>query len=1170
MQFTRLRLTGFKSFVDPTELLILPGLTGVVGPNGCGKSNLVEALRWVMGENSAKQMRGGEMDDVIFGGTAFRPARNVAEVALSLRNDKLDASGPYNTAEDIDVSRRIERHSGSVYRINGKDARARDVQLLFADAQSGARSTSLVSQGQIGAIIGAKPTQRRHLLEEAAGITGLHTRRHEAELRMNAAEGNLQRLEDLIGTLQSQLQGLKKQARQAARYRSINDRIRKAEAAKLFHQWQETESAVEIASAESESATEALTDCTRRAAGCAAAQAEAAAALPGLRQAEAEAGAAVHHLNLARERLDDRIQRVQQEIDSIKRQSAQIDGDIAREESLREDAIEATARMDGEARALRQDQDGEAASLADSAAALQTANHNIETLEHEAARHTDIVSKTEAERAASARRVEDLSRRAAAIRSRLAELEQQCAQLRALTDTPNDEAQQALQDQEDARAAVAAARAYFDQAQADSSTAEHGRDHAETAQRLARDQFDDAQARHARLAAEVAALEDLLASAEQIGTDVAPILDQLTVAAGYETALGTALGDDLAAADDDGNMPIFWRDLGAAETLPPLPAGTTPMTKFVNGPASLQRRLSQIGVIAADDGFALQRDLHQGQRLVSGDGRLWRWDGLVVQGDVPSAAAARLKQRNRLADLKDMVTESDAALATAEADLTARNGALTDARQACEGARAAEAAARKRYAEAQRALDHATERHSAAAETHAKNQSRLDTLTDSLVQLRADQHEHVEQLDAAEHALASLPDPDHVREPRDAARARLAAARATRDELARNHDRLTGEANTRRHRLDDIARETSDWARRRDGAGNRLTALGERRDNMAVELARLSAEPTKIDAERQVLFDKMEQVEDLHGKAADVLARAEAHAAECDRALRSANEALAAGRETKARTDGRLEQATSLRDVEVQRLRERLDCAPDQALAIAEIAAAEDLPSIEDIDRRLSRLMAERDGMGAVNLRAEEEARELGERIDGLETERADLIAAITRLRAAIGSLNREGRQRLLDAFDKVNAHFQPLFVRLFGGGRAHLSLVGDEDPLQAGLEILASPPGKRLQNLSLLSGGEKALAALSLLFAVFLTKPAPICVLDEVDAPLDDSNVDRFCDLLTEIAHSAQTRFLVITHHRLTMARVDRLFGVTMSERGISKLVSVDLGDAEHLQAAE
>ncbi|HHZ67797.1 MAG TPA: hypothetical protein EYN52_07820 [Alphaproteobacteria bacterium] len=390
------------------------------------------------------------------------------------------------------------------------------------------------------------------------------------------------------------------------------------------------------------------------------------------------------------------------------------------------------------------------------------------------------------------------------------------------------------------------------------------------------------------------------------------------------------------------------------------------------------------------------------------------------------------------------------------------------------------------------------------------------------------------------------------------------------EEQLRSQEKLFRDQQTRSRRIVAIEEEALLWRHRDEGAESQIESLVLRRAVLERELESLRARPTELKSRRESLLVLCATAEQTRKKAADALAAADVHLDSCDRVLRKANDALADCREGKARIEGKRDQAVALRTVEVQQMEERLGCTPLGALALSELDSPDQMPELSAVERQMERLLRERENMGPVNLRAEEEAGELSMQIDSLEIERTDLSSAISRLRNGIASINREGRQRLLTAFEKVNTHFEALFVRLFGGGRAKLALIGDDDPLEAGLEIMASPPGKRLQALSLLSGGEKALAALALLFAVFLTKPAPICVLDEVDAPLDDPNVERFCSLVDEIASQRRTRFLVITHHRLTMARMDRLFGVTMSEKGVSQLVSVDLHGTGHLKAAE
>ncbi|MGH6932129.1 MAG: chromosome partitioning protein ParA, partial [Dongiaceae bacterium] len=424
------------------------------------------------------------------------------------------------------------------------------------------------------------------------------------------------------------------------------------------------------------------------------------------------------------------------------------------------------------------------------------------------------------------------------------------------------------------------------------------------------------------------------------------------------------------------------------------------------------------------------------------------------------------------------------------------------------------------------------------------------------------------QLETARQELDDLPDLIAVRGAAAAIRAELADRRSRLVDCRSAHDRLEREAEARGRRLGAITSERLSWVERVAEAARQLAALADRRVAAEVEISTLTQRPAEIAEQRRELMALVESAATGRRAAADRLAEAETRVAEAVKALKRAETHLAEVRENRIRAEAAVAQSDEASETLAQRIRERLECQPKQTAAVAELDDADELPDREATEARLNRLQRERENMGPVNLRAEAEAAELEQQIAGLQSERSDLVNAVARLRTGIASLNREGRERLLAAFELVNGHFQKLFTRLFGGGHAHLKLTEAEDPLEAGLEIMASPPGKRLQVMSLLSGGEQALTALSLLFAVFLTNPAPICVLDEVDAPLDDANVDRFCSLVEELAHSTATRFLVITHHRMTMARVDRLFGVTMAERGVSQLVSVDLQQAARLRA--
>ncbi|MGF1629871.1 MAG: chromosome segregation protein SMC [Kiloniellaceae bacterium] len=1150
VQFTKLRLSGFKSFVDATELVIEPGVTGVVGPNGCGKSNLVEALRWAMGETSAKRMRGSEMDDVIFAGSANRPARNVADVTIVLDNNQRKAPAMFNEFDEIEVVRRIERGSGSLYRVNGKDVRARDVQLLFADAATGAHSTALVSQGRIGAIINAKPADRRSLLEEAAGISGLHSRRHEAELRLRAAETNLERLDDVITTLESQLQGLKKQARQATRYRNVADQIRRSEAIVLHLEGLEAKAAVVRAEAGFVEAEKAVAEATAAAAVKSTEQAEAAAALPGLREAEAEAAAALQRLKVDRDTLDREEAQARDGKARAQERLAQLLGDKSRAEALAGDAEAAQQRLEQERAGLVAAAEGEHETIAAAESARAEAAGKTERQEQALAAVTKKIAEDEARANALQRRIEELTQRLQRLRQ---QREQAASQREAVlrdtvAETELEAASEALADAEQCLSQLREASNAASEA-----TAEARRSEAESRSRLR-----EHEAVQSKLDAEIAALTAILEPTE---ADIwPPVVDAVTVTPGYEAALGAALGDDLTVSADEA-APVHWQTLAPLATVPALPAGAEPLSGVVRGPAALDRRLAQIGVVPdRDTGGRLQAQLQPGQRLVTQEGDLWRWDGFTARAEAPTAAAQRMAQRNRVAELGAKLEGVGRDTARAAAD----HGELETA---VEQAAAGERAARTAETEAFETVNSARKRHGDLAQRAAAVASRLAALDETLARLGGDVEETEATLGQGREEQAGLPDLNLAHQQADELRDELAAARSALVERQAHLDQLRREAEARGRRLTDIETERQSWARRAGEAKTHLAELEERRAATEVEIETLAAIPLALAEKRDALAELIDESEARRRAAADALASGETRLGEADKALKAEETRLTNTRENRIRAEGAVSQSGQTLDTVIARVREKLDCTLDSVLEVAEVEEGQELPAREEVEAKLARLVRERENLGAVNLRAEVEARELDEQIVGMQSERADLVNAIARLRQGIAGLNREGRERLLAAFEAVNTHFQELFVRLFGGGRAHLKLTESEDPLAAGLEIMASPPGKRLQVMSLLSGGEQALTALALLFGVFLTNPAPICVLDEVDAPLDDANVDRFCSLVDELTKVTGTRFLVITHHRMTMARVHRLFGVTMAERGVSQLVSVDLEAAETLR---
>ncbi|HEX2554027.1 MAG TPA: AAA family ATPase [Microvirga sp.] len=1151
MKLTRLRIVGFKTFVEPTDFLIEPGLTGVVGPNGCGKSNLVEALRWVMGESSHKNMRATGMDDVIFSGSTSRPSRNSAEVMLTIENDERTAPAAFNDAELLEVSRKIEREEGSTYRVNGKEVRARDVQILFADAATGARSPALVRQGQISEIIAAKPQARRRILEDAAGIAGLHARRHEAELRLKAAEDNLLRVEDVLREIGTQVESLRKQGRQASRYKNLSAEIRRLEALTLAISYSEARDQAATAERQAADDLKAVADRTEEQTRSATAQGIAAHALPTLREAEAAAAAALQRLTHARSELEGEERRSRERLAELERHIADLDRDSARQAGLGSDAQGTIARLRDEEAEIAEGLEGSDAALAEAGERLAAAEAELAGAESALGGLQAQVSDLNARRAALERSLREESERAGRFRAERARVERDLA---ALLMPPGDgpsleEMREALEVTEtrvaDAEDAATAARAALAAAR--------------EAETRSRQPLAEAERKAQRLDTEARTLAKLFATP---ASDLwPPALDQITVARGYETALGAALGEDLDASTNV-SAPAHWADTGDGAGDPPLPEGAVPLAEVAQAPPALLRRLRQIGVVEKDEGRRLRGLLHPGQRLVSRAGDIWRWDGYTSAAEAPSAAARRLAEKNRLGEL-----ERDAAVARAEAERLRREaeGFLTAVRQASAQETLAIDAARQ----ARQALDGVRQRLAAAERREADLASRRSALQEGLARLTESEEEAEERVETARGALSSLAPAPDLEARLLAERARVGEARAAAAEARAARQALVHEAEMRHRRREAIAAEIRSWTERAERAAAAAEDLAERLERARGEHETLAEAPDTFHARRRALQAEIEAAEARRREAADRLADGETALAEADRAAKAALEALAAAREARAGSQARMEAALQRVAAVVRAIADTLDTTPAGLVELAGLKDGTPLPAAAEIEARLGSLKGDRERLGAVNLRAEEELAELDAKHGSIAAERDDLVEAIKRLRQAIGSLNREGRERLLAAFDVVNGHFQRLFTTLFGGGTAELTLVDSDDPLEAGLEILARPPGKKPQSMTLLSGGEQALTATALIFAVFLTNPSPICVLDEVDAPLDDANVERYCDLLDAMARQTETRFVVITHNPITMARMNRLFGVTMAERGVSQLVSVDLEAAERIREA-
>ncbi len=1141
MRIKKLKLTGFKSFVEPAELRIETGLTGIVGPNGCGKSNLLEAIRWVMGESSPKSMRSAGMEDVIFAGTESRPARDFAEVTISAERDGNDvAVGPIANADDheIEVTRRIERGAGSAYRSNGRDVRAKDVALIFADAATGAHSPALVSQGRIGAIISAKPQERRQMLEEAAGISGLHVRRKDAEQKLRAAETNLDRLATILADMEARASQLRRQAKQAERYRKLSKDILQAEARLIFVRWQEAKAAADAARAEAQTATDAVEKAAGVQRGLADRQQSAVRELAEARSIAMAARDASSDLSNRLVKIAGERDRIIQRQTDLLAQAQRMADDGAREGKLTHDAANSLAQLQAESAALTT----QIKAIEDERPALVRAG---DAAERQARESEVALAKASAEqaRAEAELRVADAavanaqgrSDRAARDASRLAD------ELAVL----GDEAELKTA-QDTAAKKVTKLQSVIEELAKALSALEEGR-----TKNIA--ERDTAQSGLARAKAELAALlseKNALERATKQSTG-SKAIDRISVKPGYEHAFAAALGDDVNAAVGGQNGR---RWLGAAA---PTKSDGVRLCDYVDAPAELAARLAMVLVVERDDGQALT----PGERLVTLDGKLRRWDGFAADDD-GSTAADQLIRANRLAALVELIPGAEGAVndeSTALAQISDRiNAAQIKLRDATQQHQAAENDLRQALRDADRAEDAISRRRNAA-----------EALAERITNANQDVGQASADLDAANAARAALPDGGQ----HDVLVARLSAeTEAARHLVVRTQGDLSAldqQIAQQRERRAVAQAEIRGWQERSGEAERRIAEMNKRASEIAAEQETMAGQP-------EILASEIATLQASKGELADKLARLQVAETTSEAALKSletelatAAEALSTAREARAGAEARAENQDQRR-IEMGRISgERFECPPPvlpEKLEFDE-AAMEDAVAESG---RLDRLQSERERIGPVNLIAADELAELDEQQAKGLAESEELSQAINRLRGSIGSLNREGRARLLTAFEAVDQHFRRLFATLFNGGQAHLALIDSDDPLEAGLEIFAQPPGKKLQSLTLLSGGEQALTAVALIFGLFLTNPAPICVLDEVDAPLDDANIERFCDLLDAMTRETDTRYLIVTHNAVTMSRMHRLFGVTMVEQGVSRLVSVDLGGAEQLLAAE
>lgn len=1148
IQFTKLRLNGFKSFVDRTELEIGPGLNGIVGPNGCGKSNLVEALRWVMGESSAKRMRGGGMEDVIFAGTDKRSSRNFAEVSLLLDNSSRQAPSQYNGSDEIEVVRKIEKDRGSGYKINGRNARARDVQMLFADTVTGSNSPSLVSQGHVTRMINAKPQDRRLILEESAGIAGLYARRHEAELRLKAADGNLVRVEDILGSMEGRLNNLKRQARQASKYKNISAQIRQLEIVITYLEWfalNEKKNDIKKSFADAESiVADKLTTVTQ----LTKTQNTQVEDLPPLRKQEAEIAAKLQKYKLEFQRLEEELTRYKNDLQDTKTQMHQNRVDLQHEEQTRDETTSLLERIEVEYAALTEEEKS-----SDHDRDVKKENRDrlrikVVELEERLNALRETAAENRARENALRGQIERNESRLKTLQGRLEQAQEESAKL--VIDDKNLEEIDALNQK------VIEYEETLNMLQEKTDPAREVINAAEERINIKRKAQSDAEKALAEISTEISTLEAFFSSTDS--DDFTSVLDSIVTQPGFEKALSRALGDTLMASVED-DAPFRWTGNAQSKDLPALPGGVESLLPHIDAPDVLSACLSQIGYVANyEDGEGKASELKCGQSIVSADGNYWRWDGYFVQSDAADRHSIHLEQKNNLIKLTARRDEFIKTVNMAQSDFEAAKSEYDQAKDVYQTVLQDIKNAEAKIKELRPALQKIKDK-------NIRIESEKKRYEDQIIVINEDIDSATEALenDRASYntLLDSRNDEEQGDDVIDDVKLQLDNMKEDHQNAVRDFDLLSQEQRTRSARMQAIADERISLRNRSIRAVERLKKLSERQEQLEERLKELQSTPLAAPDSDNHMLNKIASLEEERDQAAERLAACEEDVATTARALKEAERILGDAREERARAQAMyasVKEQLSTMEAEIEAAFEMKPSALASHSTIDMVKyQVTDLPKLKAEKDKLTR---DRDMIGSVNLCAEEEANALEAELTTLLHERNDLIQAIEELRGGINKINKEARERLRIAFEHVNAHFQRLFMRLFAGGKAHLELIDSDDPLGAGLEIFAQPPGKALQSLSLLSGGEQTLASIALIFAMFLTNPSPICVLDEIDAPLDDANVDRVCDLLEEIAERGETRFLVITHHRLSMARMDRLYGVTMAERGVSQLVSVDM----------
>ena len=1157
MKFTRLKITGFKSFVDTTVLDIKPGLTGLVGPNGCGKSNIVEAMKWNMGEAGPSRLRAGDMNDVIFSGTKGRPSRNSAEVILTIENNNEKLLQTYTNSDEIEVSRKIEKDEGSTYRINNKEVRQRDVQILYADIAIGSRSNAIVDQGQVGKIINSKAQERRQILEEAAGISGIHARKHETELKLKSTEVNLEKLEEIVTNDRMRLKELSRQSNQAKRYKIISENIRELDAIILYQRWNKNLINIERLKKELETFTENVNKVTRKISSKSLQQEKIENDLSPLREDAQKYANLLNKFKVEYDLLIKEEESLSLEQATQKENIKYLKMEILNEENLHKELDNQFKELDNVISKI---------SSNNTNINLSQLNENLENAKKEEAYNSEVL--TEAERVLSYNISQrdnlnnDISKLKLQNIDAVNNLKNTREELNNLNNISKDNDKKDIfykdinilkkrLQEEDINEELIIKKIDLVKVEIKKFNEQTNEKKIVLQGKLRNiDQYN--------------ASKDILTKLFE-SDEKNIVINYLKFPKGFEKAIEASLGHGLKAALEKSS--IEWRNI-EQNTLNKLPEGIISLSEHAKGVPEVFNILKLTGLVENTvQGDLLQHKLMPGQQLVTKNGGLWRWDGYTHNEDAKTPANQILQNKTNLIDLNSKIKTSLLEADKCESIILNLNSKIELAEDNIREYNTRLLNINNNKIEIRNTIEQKQNALSIYIENHNENKTKLAILQSSKLkykQLLETLSNDMDNYQNKEKSLISI----------EILKKNIALITIKNNEkkieLSNQISIYQKELSTienKENQLTQLKNEQFRLNTQLTNIINRINKLKNNQNKAELNLKNLDFKPIKIEKSKIKILKEIDNLEENLTKTSNLLSESENTNKNITNDLRSYNEELILYRENRARQEGLLQQSHERQNDDKEIIYEKLNISPDKFNEIIDIS--KEFLDIEQSNLALEKLIIQRERIGPVNLVAEEDSEKLRIKLEEIEKEKEDLINAISKLRTSIRTINKEARSKLLEAFDEVNKYFKELFINLFGGGEAYLKLEGSDDPLESGLELMASPPGKKLQQMSLLSGGEQALTAMALIFSVFLTKPSPICVLDEVDAPLDESNVDRFLDLIDSISKKSGTRFLVVTHHRLTMARMDRLYGITMQEPGVSQLVSVSLKEAEKIKIA-